>query len=133
MTPRVLSSFLVILTLIIVAVLCSKKLPFLGYGILWFFITLIPTSSVVPSTIIVAEHRLYLPLIGLSFSFIEIIKRIEKQLFKLIFILPAIVILGILTVKRNYVWQSDYSLWKDALIKSPKKDRPYLGTGRYLS
>jgi tetratricopeptide (TPR) repeat protein len=49
--------------LVIVALIRSPKLGFAGA---WFFITLAPTSSVVPiATEVGAERRMYLPLIGL--------------------------------------------------------------------
>jgi protein O-mannosyl-transferase len=35
------------------------------FGVLWFFITLSPTSSVFPTTATMAENRVYLPSIGL--------------------------------------------------------------------
>ncbi len=128
-TAQVIWSFLGIITLIIAAILSVKKFLCFSFGIFWFFITVLPTSSIVPSKILVAEHRLYLPLIAVSFLVVEIINSIKKPHLKLIVFTPIIVTLGCLTVKRNYVWQNNYSVWKDASIKAPEKDRPHLALG----
>ncbi|MGE5894541.1 MAG: hypothetical protein ACM34I_10840 [bacterium] len=43
-----------------------KKLPVISFSILWFMITLLPSSSIVPIADAIFEHRLYLPLAGFS-------------------------------------------------------------------
>lgn len=44
-----------------------KLIPF---GIAWFYITLSPTSSIVPILDVIFEHRLYLPSVGFFLTFI---------------------------------------------------------------
>ncbi|MEE9614477.1 MAG: tetratricopeptide repeat protein [Thermodesulfobacteriota bacterium] len=41
----------------------------ISFGLLWFFLTLSVESSIIPIKDPLAEHRLYLPLVGLSLSF----------------------------------------------------------------
>ena len=38
--------------------------------------------------------------------------------------------LGVLTMKRNTVWQSELSLWQDTYKKSPHKLRPLINLAR---
>ena len=55
-----------LMALVGLSVVAFIKRPRLGFAALWFFITLAPTSSVIPlSTEVGAERRMYLPLVGL--------------------------------------------------------------------
>ncbi len=65
----VLFSAGLILALLVFAVLMYKRAPVVSLGILWFFVTLSVTSSFIPLADVVAERRVYLSLIGLSFIF----------------------------------------------------------------
>ena len=48
-----------------IMIFCHKS-PILQFAVLWFFITLLPSSSFIPLKQIATEHRTYLP--GLGFS-----------------------------------------------------------------
>jgi len=109
----------VILAALIVMGLYWRRLyPILAFGILWFFVTLAPTSSVVPIQDVIFEHRLYLPLVGVCLMFPVLSRR--KSV--------ACVILGLLligTVFRNYTWADEIRLYNDIVEKSPMKARAY--------
>lgn len=47
---------------------------------------------------------------------------------KVIFILIAL-LLGFFTYRRNDIWRNEYTLWKDAVAKSPKRIVPHLSLG----
>jgi len=59
--------------LLIIGALCLRKRPLLGFGILWFFLHLIPTNSIVPRLDVANERQLYLPVLGLILSFVSIV------------------------------------------------------------
>lgn len=62
--PWALSSFAVLVVLMLAAWrLCS---PAAAFAVFWFLITLAPTSSFISLLDVSAEHRLYLPMAGLS-------------------------------------------------------------------
>jgi tetratricopeptide (TPR) repeat protein len=44
-----------------------QTLPILSFAILWMFLVLAPTSSIVPIADVAVERRMYLPLAGLTF------------------------------------------------------------------
>jgi hypothetical protein len=46
----------------------SRPLRLVGFGILWFFITLSVESSVIPLPMLIDEYRMYLPSVGLIIS-----------------------------------------------------------------
>jgi protein O-mannosyl-transferase len=57
---------LLVLTLLAIAAVAIARRPKWGYLAAWFFVTLAPTSSIVPiATEVGAERRMYLPLVAL--------------------------------------------------------------------
>jgi len=104
-----------------------------GFGILWFFITLSVESSVIPIVDVIFEHRLYLPSVGLLTAiaaglFIVAARFKKVMVFSLILLLTTLG-LTFATHARNAIWKDDASLWEDVARKSPNKARPhnYLG------
>lgn len=54
-------------------------------------------------------------------------KQWNKQLNTAYFLI--ITLLVFLTLARNSIWHTEYSIWKDIIIKSPDKPRPYNNLG----
>jgi tetratricopeptide (TPR) repeat protein len=127
-----LVAFLGLLSLIAVAALTIKRYRLLSFGILWFFVTLSVTSSVIPNTIFVAEHRVYLPMIGLTFIIAAMCRYLKEPRIFWSLTIPIMLILSVLTFMRNQVWKDDLTLWADALKKSPNMSRPYVNYARAL-
>ena len=110
----------------------------IGIGILWFFITISVSSGLVPLPDMMAEHRTYLPSIGIFILVAALIDlwRTKIQNRPLAHFAPlllttlAVVALALATTARNHVWRTNESLWKDAVAKSPGKYRTWgnLGT-----
>ncbi|PIX35472.1 MAG: hypothetical protein COZ59_06275, partial [Bacteroidetes bacterium CG_4_8_14_3_um_filter_31_14] len=107
-----------------------------SFGIFWFFIALIPTSSFFPLSEMLNDHRVYFPYIGLALAFAYIfiylvILKDEKKFISSVArkIITGILIIGILggfaygTHQRNKIWHDDESLWYDVVQKSPNNGR----------
>jgi protein O-mannosyl-transferase len=63
--PDVLPYGLLIVFLLIATVVAMRRQPMLGFLGAWFFVTLAPTSSIIPvATEVGAERRMYLPLLA---------------------------------------------------------------------
>lgn len=138
---KVLLSFVVILGLVYTAFWASKErknYP-IAFGILWFFISLAPTSSFIPFGQISNDHRTFLPYIGLVLSLGWAIYRlvhhfnlIKKRNWKSTI---AVVYLFVIfshaygTHYRNMVWGSSELLWKDVTEKSPRNGRGWMNYG----
>jgi tetratricopeptide (TPR) repeat protein len=107
----------------------------IAFGILWFFITLIPTSSIFPLSEVLNDHRTFFPYIGLviaaTWSIALLFFRLEKRIMgnPLRKILLIILACGFLFAHamgvhgRNEVWQSGETLWLEAVQKSPGNGR----------
>jgi tetratricopeptide (TPR) repeat protein len=95
----------------------------MGFGILWFFITLSVESSVIPLWMLINEYRMYLPSAGIIITVATGVSLLDNRVRgKAVFLLLAIVVvLSIATHLRNEVWQDNVKLWEDTAQKSPGK------------
>jgi tetratricopeptide (TPR) repeat protein len=140
--PKTITSFLILLVLVVLAVLAYKRFRLVSLGIVGFFITLAPTSSIIPLNDVIFEHRMYLAVAFLAMGCVQILlwslarvgetsPATQGMAFTAV-IVAATVGLTTITHRRNQVWVSDLSLWKDAVQKSPNKARPHNNYGRAL-
>lgn len=112
------------------------KNRFIFFFLCWFFIILSPSSSIVTLHDLAAEHRIYLASAGifilLAFGASEVTRKWrETQPLQTVLIFCVFIgVLGILTMNRNTVWQSELSLWQDTYQKSPHKLRPLINLAR---
>ena len=141
-TLETTASFLLLLVLILLAVLAYRRFRLVSLGIVGFFITLAPTSSVIPLHDVIFEHRMYLAVAFLAMGCVQIIlwslarvgetSRAVQAIASTAVIAAVMVGLTSTTHERNEVWASGLSLWKDTVQKSPNKARPHNNYGREL-
>ncbi len=101
-----------------------------AFGGLWFFVTLLPVSQIIPHHEIVAEHYLYLPSAGFCLTAAVLVERLLTQsrnpraiaaAFALI-----VLLLGLRTVVRNRDWKDDLTLWTRTVQTSPESARAHI-------
>jgi tetratricopeptide (TPR) repeat protein len=123
---RTLLSFLVLLSLIILAIISFRKYRYISFGICWFFLTLSVESSFIPIRDVIFEHRTYLPSIGFFLILTTGIYVFLWNRFRTIAISLFFIIIcsnSYLTFERNKIWKDELSLWSDVVQKSPDKAR----------
>ncbi len=107
-----------------------------------FFLVLAPTSSVIPIKDLAFEHRMYLPLAAVIALVIigvfELLSRIgiSKASASSIHLGTSMLLalaLGITAFERNKVYESETSVWKDTLVKSPRNVTVWVGLGGLLA
>ena len=108
-----------------------------GLGILWFFLVLSVTSTVIPIADLAFEHRLYLASWGVFLAAAVGVERLTARFALAPLTVRAIVAsawcaLAVATWARNAVWQAPEAFWRDAAAKSPDKARPYFSLGDVL-
>ncbi len=110
----------------------------IGFGILWFFITLSIESSIIPIPMLINEYRVYLPSVGafmaMSTGMFMLTERLRNKIPQIRTIaLPAyvliILVLSGVTYARNNVWTNEVIMWEDVAGKSPHKARPHNNLG----
>ncbi|MFQ5585203.1 MAG: tetratricopeptide repeat protein [Thermodesulfobacteriota bacterium] len=116
---------IIIISLICFAIRFTRKAPIVSLSIFWYFITLIPTSTIFPLADVAVERHLYLPSIGFSFLAAFLLCHIQKKLPSHLAFVPyvPVIILIPLTIQSNALWRSEVTLWEHAAKKSPNKVR----------
>jgi len=113
-------------------------LRLIGFGILWFFITLSVESSFIPLQDVIFEHRLYLPSVGLFIAFVTVFMTARRYLNNRkaaagALVIPALILTVLLSAvaaaARNEVWKDEITLWEDVVAKSPAKVRAHGSLG----
>lgn len=140
--PYFVICFLIHLALLGTAFFLRRSSRIVSFGILFFYLALMPESSLFALPDVIFEHRLYLPSIGLLIcaaslcgSFLVSIQKQKIATRRWLNIISALVALCMISVMiaatqyRNYIWRSRDSLWRDIVTKSPHKLRPRLQLG----
>ncbi|MBF0488282.1 MAG: tetratricopeptide repeat protein [Nitrospirae bacterium] len=140
---HVFSSFLFLLSVILFGI----YIYFLSYkegkqifrlsslGIYWFFVFLSLTSTFIPFNDLIAEHWIYFSSIGFMLFVVTIITTIAEKNGKfaakavLTGLILLIITLSMVSYKRNSVWQSEISLWKDVISKNPESAKGHFTLG----
>jgi tetratricopeptide (TPR) repeat protein len=142
--PSTFLAFVFLSLLTLSAVFLFKKNKLASFGILWFLITLTPTSSIIPLWDVISERWVYLPSIGILFVAAAFLAKLCDAPFRGLSetgharlintpVVTVILLLSVLTISRNGVWENEYTLWKDAAEKSPRKTRPHTNLGMALA
>lgn len=117
---------LIIAGLITTSLWGRKRWPVVSFGILWYFIVLLPTSSIFPIGDAAVERHVYIPAIGFSLATGYLLAR-AKDKISLKVLLPVYAALFItliyFTIASNFIWKSEITLWEDAATKAPNKVR----------
>jgi tetratricopeptide (TPR) repeat protein len=141
-------SLLIIGGILFLAWKLRRRYGLLSFAILWYFITLLPTSSVIALRIPVNEHRVYLPAVGFAVAvafLFELVRGMSgpvpgrsgeahtslrsaptlgsagQSLSKLAVPL-FVVVVGVFSVAvfaRNQAWKTTITIWEDVVKKYP--------------
>lgn len=139
---RFFAGVLFVSVLFFIAVAASKreKLYPVSFGILWFFIALIPTSTVFSLSEVMNDHRMFFPYVGLTmavvWSSVLLLQKIAAEwpvpwFGRAVAVAAVFVLAGYAygTHTRNAVWRTGETLWTDVVAKSPKNGRGWMNYG----
>jgi len=143
---RAIIGIVLVLLVFYVALRATKKKEYqlFSFGMLWFFISLLPTSSFIPFSEVLNDHRTFIPYIGLTIAFVFGTANLMKKFFaeKLANPSAKFLLAGFLVIfigsniygirQRNKVWNTDLTLWKDVTEKSPNNGRGLMNYGLAL-
>lgn len=106
-----------------------------GFGGLWFFITLLPVSQIIPHHELVAEHFLYLPSIGFAVvAGYGVHRGLESRYAAGVAaaFLVILLLLGVRTVIRNRDWADELTLWTKTVQTAPRSARARINLAQSL-
>lgn len=103
----------------------------LGFGVLWFVVTLLPASNLLfLSGVLLAERTLYLPSVGFAagVGWLLVQMRSERPRAGALVIAAGLVLLGCRTVARNPTWKDNATVFATLL-----RERPASGRAQWVS
>lgn len=122
-------SLLVLLGLLLTAVLAARRYRIVSFCILWVFLHLAIESTVVGLEL-AYEHRMYLPIVGISMLASWALFTALRDVRWAIAVTAALaLLLAVATHQRNRVWQDPRTLWSDVVAKYPQDARAYNNLG----
>jgi protein O-mannosyl-transferase len=115
----------------------NKQLRPIAFGLFWFILALLPSSSFKALSEAMNDHRMFFPFIGLviavTWALVLLYRKLEtKGNYRGLFAVAGLLILGGHangTIQRNQVWDNDESLWLDVTEKSPNNGRGLMNYG----
>jgi tetratricopeptide (TPR) repeat protein len=129
--PRVIQALIGNVLLLAAAFLYRKRFPALLFGLLWFYITISPASSILPLAEPVNERRMYLSYIGFTGGVLGVLlwlfydalspKLSSRQSLAVLSLIMMGAMVG--TLNRIHVWQTSENLWVDTVAKNPTSGR----------
>jgi uncharacterized membrane protein len=122
----------VLAALFVVGIWVLRRRPCLGFGILWLFLQLLPSNTLVVRSDIASERQLYLSGVGLIIATgieIERLKTVIPRTAARAILLMLFLGLGLFTFLRNHDYSSHIGLWENAARKSPDKARVHNNLG----
>ena len=129
-----------LVVLLLAAVIAWFRVPAMAFLATWFFITLAPTSSLVPiATEVGAERRMYLPLVAVLAALLAATVRLlqnmgdarTRRLVATSAVCVAAVIGVSLTIVRNAEYETGVSIWQTVVERWPT-GRAHYTLGREL-
>jgi len=122
-----------------------RRQPALGFLGVWFFLPQVPTTLLVIPREIAAEHRLYLPLAGISVAVVLATFRLLQVAFGeagrpprralrtgAILVAAAALALTGLTIRRNRDYHDPVAMWRDTIAKRPLNASAHYNLGVVL-
>lgn len=97
---------------------------------LWFFVTLLPVSNIIPIGNIMAERYLYIPTMGFCGVIGLLVQNyIPGKNLATIGFVTIILIASITGIYRNGVWRDEFTLWYSTVNREPGSARAHLNLG----
>jgi tetratricopeptide (TPR) repeat protein len=108
-----------------------RRFPALLFGLVWYYVTISPASSVVVLAEAVNERRMYLSYIGFTGGTFVVLLFCAERFFdaatrpRFVGAIFSLCCLGLVVgaQERNRVWETDENLWQDTVEKNPTSGR----------
>lgn len=129
-SPFAIAAAAAIVASLAVGVLLLRLRPAVGLGILWFFVWLAPTNSILPRLDVANDRQAYLALIGPAWILAWTLSRVMAERRGIAAAaLAACLALGAATYARNRVYATEITFWEDVGSKAPHNGRAFNNLG----
>jgi len=123
---QVIISILILAVVVILAILSWRRRPQFSFGIFWFFLSYLPMSNLVAKiNALVWEHWFYVPSAGIAISLISLMEKETIRRISLIIFIPVLILLSVLTIRRNKYWKNTESISRFILRYEPRSAKTW--------
>jgi len=118
-----------------------NPIDLVSFGVMWFLVAVLPRSSIVPSTELLADYKTYFASVGLLllaacgvvYVWDKILQRLSSPHAAAVHTVGLVLLLlaafGLAAYHRNTVWQSPEAFWENIILNAPAKARAYNNYG----
>jgi tetratricopeptide (TPR) repeat protein len=106
-----------------------RRRPWLGFGLLWFFLQLAPTNGLVARYDLANDRQLYLALVGPALIAGVLLAQVRPRIAGTLAATVVVVVLAVATFVRNTDYASGIALWEATARVSPGKARVWNNLG----
>jgi tetratricopeptide (TPR) repeat protein len=139
-TPGVILKATALASVFIAGLFSLRRYPAAAFAVLWFFIWLAPTNSLIARLDVANDRQLYLAIAGPAWLLgygIAQLTRIFHLKYKISgpvrCAIPAVLALSLVlalgTINRNRVYATETAFWQDVTVKSPHNTRAWNNLG----
>jgi len=121
----------------------TRRLRPAAFGLAWYWLALVPASSIFPLAEVTNDHRPFFPFMGLAAAVVwwvcahlrnraaHITVPVQRTLARAVCAIAMLLLAAhaIGTYRRNRVWLSEETLWADVVRKSPANGRGLMNYG----
>ncbi len=123
-TPALAFQASLLLSLLILGVANLRRRPWIGFGILWFFLQLVPTNSIVPRLDVANDRQLYLASWGLFLGLCIQLRNLPNFAFA-----GMVIIFAAISIARQLDYRSEIILWESSVALAPWNARAHNNLG----
>lgn len=124
----------------IYAILRRNAISIIGFAALWFFVAILPRSSIIPSSELLTDYKTYVGSVGILFLLAALLVKCcqlalagvktascgeHKVAIQYAVIVLLLLPVGYATYERNKVWRSNLEFWQNIVQNAPGKARAY--------
>lgn len=110
---------------LVVALRYVRRKPVASFAVLWFLLWLAPTNSLLPRLDVANDRQLYVAMIGpawwLSVSLLA--WTATSTALRNFFAALLLVLLGLATLERNRIYDTEVTFWQDTATRNPQSAR----------
>jgi protein O-mannosyl-transferase len=123
-TPALVFQAVLLLSLLALGVASLRRRPWIAFGILWFFLQLSPTNSIVPRLDVANDRQLYLASWGLFLALCIQLRHLPGFSFSMV-----IVLFAVASVLRQLDYRTEIVLWESSVALAPWNARGHNNLG----
>jgi tetratricopeptide (TPR) repeat protein len=129
-TPALALQAALLAMLLMVGVANLRSRPWIAFGLLWFFLQLAPTNSIVPRLDVANDRQLYLACWGLFLALCVQFSRLNLPARKNVVIATIVLTLFLATsILRQLDYRSEIALWESSVALAPWNARGHNNLG----